>query len=395
MTAGRPRRPPHVPGVVTERRQASGKWLARTTVRDPGGVLRQVQRVRGSRSAARNAVLGAAARVEAVQPQLVVGALGPRTTVSELLATWLAEWRQHAPATQSVATYEGNIAALPEEIGATAIADATTAWLDRAIKARAATTPGAARTMRSLLRMAFQMAVLHGVLDRNPVDDTAAVPRPKRDVKVIEDNQVTRLLRHLETVPADDVLAAQAGYIAATLLATGARIGEVLALRRNLDVDLQGRPPTLTVAGTVVKATGDGPKTIRQPWPKGSRSWRTIPLPDWGAQAVHHALALPLPAGPMDLLFPGIDGAVARPATIRNRIKAHFAAAGVAPNHTPHSLRRTVGTAVARSRGVAAAADVLGNDPLTANRHYIAVVQHVVEDVRDVLTWNEGGAESV
>ena len=52
---------------------------------------------------------------------------------------------------------------------------------------------------------------------------------------------------------------------------------------------------------------------------------------------------------------------------------------------SPHTLRRTVGTLVARSAGLDAARDVLGHrDPSVTARHYIADTGHVV-DVRHTL----------
>ena len=41
------------------------------------------------------------------------------------------------------------------------------------------------------------------------------------------------------------------------MLATGARIGEILALRWK-DVDLAATVPTVTISGTVVRVTGQG-----------------------------------------------------------------------------------------------------------------------------------------
>lgn len=364
-----------------ERKLAAG-WEARVRVRDPAGEMRDVTRRRSSRAAARTAVLVAAAEIKPRVAPTGPGELSPGMTVGALLDAWFAEWRDQNPAGQSVATYRGNLAALPASLAALRVGEATTPVLDREVKARAATSPGAARMMRSLLRQAFAMAVRHGVVDRNPADATAPVARPKKNVKTLEVTEIGALLAHLQTLPADgDQLMLQAGHALAVMLGTGLRIGEVLALRRVDDLALDAEVPTLTVSGTLVK--GADTPLVRQPWPKADRSFRSVPLPPGAVAALKATLELPLP--PSAMVFPGPDGGLARPATIRARIEKLYAAAGVTPGHTPHSLRRTAGTTIAKARGVATAADVLGNDVITANRHYVAVVQHVVEDVRDLL----------
>jgi integrase len=60
------------------------------------------------------------------------------------------------------------------------------------------------------------------------------------------------------------------------MLATGARIGEILALRRE-DLDLAAARPTLTICGTLVYVKGQG--TFRQPWTKSDAGYRILVLP--------------------------------------------------------------------------------------------------------------------
>src|SRR4029453_10045235 len=65
------------------------------------------------------------------------------------------------------------------------------------------------------------------------------------------------------------------------MLATGCRIGEILALRWS-DLDLDGDLPTLTVSGTIKTETGKG--TYRKSTPKADASPRTIVLPRFAAE---------------------------------------------------------------------------------------------------------------
>ncbi|WP_205208149.1 MULTISPECIES: hypothetical protein [unclassified Arthrobacter] len=59
-------------------------------------------------------------------------------------------------------------------------------------------------------------------------------------------------------------------------LATGARIGEVLAIRWK-DVDLRVEPSTITISGTVVMEKGRG--DYRQDHPKTRAGFRTMKVP--------------------------------------------------------------------------------------------------------------------
>lgn len=65
------------------------------------------------------------------------------------------------------------------------------------------------------------------------------------------------------------------------MLATGCRIGEVLALRWS-HLNLDDNPTTLTVSGTIKTETGKG--TYRKPTPKTDASQRTIVLPPFARE---------------------------------------------------------------------------------------------------------------
>jgi integrase len=62
------------------------------------------------------------------------------------------------------------------------------------------------------------------------------------------------------------------------MLATGARIGEILAVRW-ADVALDATRPNLTINGTIKTEPGKG--TYRKPSPKSDASVRTVVLPDF------------------------------------------------------------------------------------------------------------------
>lgn len=67
------------------------------------------------------------------------------------------------------------------------------------------------------------------------------------------------------------------------LLATGCRIGEVLAIRWT-DIDLSATPPTVSISGTIKTETGKS--TYRKPKPKSDSSKRTITLPPFAVDVL-------------------------------------------------------------------------------------------------------------
>jgi len=147
------------------------------------------------------------------------------------------------------------------------------------------------------------------------------------------------------------------------LLATGTRIGELLALRWD-DVehlDDSSVPATVTVAGTLIN---DG---TRQSWTKTASGYRTITLPEFGRQALLRQRDRQLP---FDLIFPNRLG---KPRSVSN-VRTHWRHirgedyAGV----TPHTFGCTVATMVERRFGADHAAKQLGHsDPDVTRKHYI------------------------
>ena len=99
------------------------------------------------------------------------------------------------------------------------------------------------------------------------------------------------------------------------LLATGARIGEVLALRWE-DLDLAAARPTLTISGTIVYVKGKG--FFRQAWTKSDAGYRTIVLPQF-AVAMLLARKLNAASNPHDAIFASRRGTWLSPNNVRRQ----------------------------------------------------------------------------
>lgn len=140
------------------------------------------------------------------------------------------------------------------------------------------------------------------------------------------------------------------------MLTTSGRIGEALAVRVE---DLEGDPETglvlVTLSETLVY---DGGKLIRQSTAKTSSSTRTVAVP----VSVRQMLLLRARAtrSPDGLLFATRNGTPIAPANWRRTFRAIVAGTPL-EWVTPHTLRKTAATKVARELGVAAASELLGH----------------------------------
>jgi integrase len=114
---------------------------------------------------------------------------------------------------------------------------------------------------------------------------TSRVHRPKHETKALRVEDLVEIRAAVRRwVNADRPGPKATGDIADVIdlmLATGCRVGEILALRWS-DLDLDGDLLILTVSGTIKTETGKG--TYRKPTPKSDASRRTVVLPRFAAE---------------------------------------------------------------------------------------------------------------
>jgi integrase len=151
----------------------------------------------------------------------------------------------------------------------------------------------------------LELAIGFGALETNPVRGTASVVRPKTDPRppltVDEIETVRAAVRTWMTAdrPGPKASTDMADSID-LMLATGAHIGEVLAIRWS-DIDLETEPPALTLSGTIKTEPGKG--TYRKPLPGG----RTVSLPKFAAAVLRRRLH-ETPRNAADAVFPTRNG---------------------------------------------------------------------------------------
>jgi integrase len=232
----------------------NGHIEARARYRDWDGKLREVQAPAKTRRAAEAALKEKLAGRALFK--LVTGDLTADSTFAELAAYWLEDLdleARIAPSTR--ARYESLLreSVLPTFEPLT-LRDIGVARCDAFVKQLARKSYNQARQAKSVMRLAFGLAVRHEVLPRNPMDAVARLHKPPHVPDALtpqEVNSIRLAVRFWETgiIPTGPRPDGQLSAIIEVLLGTSARIGEALAVRRR-DVDLTGPMPSLAIRGT-------------------------------------------------------------------------------------------------------------------------------------------------
>ena len=295
--------------------------------------------------------------------------------VSALVPIWWAEFEDKDRAINTRRRYREtlDLHILPG-VGSLRIRECTVSALDRFLKAlRASSGDGAAKVAKSVLSGVLALAVRHGAMDSNPLRDVAPVPTKRSTVRALTVNEVVALRaglaawqseeqpnrRHRRTTDLLDVVD--------LMLATGCRISEALALRWS-DVNL-GETPTVTIAGAVIVDPDRG--VVLQDHPKSSGSRQTYRLPQFAVNMLLRRQIEQLEGNTYDVVFPSSTGTLRDPSNFRKQWRTARQALGF-EWVTPHTFRKSVGTILANTQGLAAASRQLGhsNEQITA-KHYV------------------------
>ena len=292
-------------GAIGARKLPDGGVEARTRYRDFDGKSRLVSARARSRSAAEAELRRRLGEWHLYQP--VDTKLTLDSAFGELVDYWLADLDAEgriAPSTRYNYEREMRQLALPafehltlHEIGV-ARCDALLKQLGQLSYARA-------KRAKTVLRLAFGLAVRHEVVPRTPIDGVARLHRPKRlptALTATEVNAIRAVIKAWEQVrgtcaPNPD---GQLGAIVEVMLGTSARIEEKLAIRRR-DVDVTTRTATLRICGTVVYERKVG--THPQAHPQTDRSNRVVALPTFTAEAIRRRLSVMADRSPDALVF--------------------------------------------------------------------------------------------
>ncbi len=379
-------------GKITTKQVAEGTWRARTLWRDrSSGNIHDVS-ARGKSVAAAEKALKAKIMNNSVRSASATSGslqLTRTSKLSELAAVWFEEARlDEKRSAGTVENYQkvydkhlnkqmGNLRI--NEIGPARVHDLLSAQIDVG-------NMSIPKNCKIMLRGMMKLAVRLELKDTNPVTDSIPVARPKADPKALNQSDLRDLLvaaheRDSRVKPGRR--SAPLLNILLMLLATGARIGEVLALRW-VDVNLDGAP-TASITTTLTYTDESG--VHRSPDGRKNRKTLVVVLPTF---AVRMLVQMRAEANPDSLtpIFPNAEGGWIAPNNIRRSLRQVRQDAGLPDWVTPHTLRRTVATRLSEAIGDEAAAAQLGHSAgsgtAVVRMHYVQP-QEISPDVSHVL----------
>lgn len=361
---------------------------ARTYVRDGDGTRRKVRRTGRSDEDARRALQRhLKQRTAPLTGQIV----SETTTLAELFDVWIVrKVSEDRLVPQSEAQYRKvwRIHGL-DKLGALRIREVSTSRADAHLKSIQSVRQ--AQLLRIVLKGMFSLAARFDVIAVNPINEARPNRRSKTDVRAVKPEEFRRVRRAVNDYADAPVRGPRRGrYLPAFIevaMATGARPGEVLAIRWE-DVDLLADPPTVTISGTIIDhQTIPGKPAHRQDFRKAGAPPLTTILPTHGVEALTELFGATGPAG---LVFKNREGGPLSANNLRRSMRAAL------PQDlrwcTPHSFRRTAGTVVVRdAHGVEAAQQQLGHARLATTEGHYVEKKTVGPDARKALDAFMGG----
>ncbi|MDI5937667.1 MULTISPECIES: site-specific integrase [unclassified Micromonospora] len=371
-------------GAIRTEKLGPNRYCARARYRDHDGKTRDVEATDTTGPAAIRALkIKLRDRVAPNDDEIT-----RETHISTLAALWLEEIAaEERISPQSISRYEISVrVSIVPALGNLRIREANAGRLDKFLRKVAEDRPSAAKSAKVVLGQMFALAVRRGALTTNPIRDTGQLRKPRKKVVALEMEQlddVRSAIRQWQQPtpgksgprPTSDL-----ADIVDLLLATGARIGEILALRWE-DLDLAVEHPVLTISGTIIYIKGKG--FFRQEWTKTDAGYRSVVLPKF-AVAMLMTRKLNAADNPNDAIFPSRRGTWLSPPNVRRQWRAARADTSL-EWVTPHTFRKTVATLIDKEANTDSAAAQLGHKTKeTTKKHYI-VKPAIAPDSSNIL----------
>lgn len=370
----RPRTPIGTFGNIEFTTMPNGAIRARTRVRDYDGRVRRVEASGPTRTLAEHRLK------ERVLDRTRSGPGSDELTADSsfphLVAVWLEDLDLEGRVAGSTRDlYERNMRQLVlPEFGAYSLREITVGRVDRFLK-RLATEKSysTAKQAKTVLSLAFGLAVRYEAVQRNPVRETSKLRKPASQTRALSPAEIDVVRQAVKSWRRGGGLSGpkpdgQLEAIIEVMLGTSARIGEVLAIRK-CDVDVTASPATVRLCGTII--TRRGIPTYRQDHGKSSKSTRTVAVPAFTAEVLRQRLVAVSQEDSDHLLFFSRNHTPLLTNNVRRRLRAALADVEV-KGVTPHSFRRTVATVLDRAGGAELAAEMLGHSSSDITKeHYI------------------------
>ena len=357
-------------GTITTERIREGSYRALTRFRDHDGNTRRVTATGPSKAAAERALRDVLARRTAPAGELVTA----ETRLIDLARLWIggleAEGRiEHTTLSEYRRVLDNYV--LPS-VGGLKLREATTGRLDRLLLRLRDRSVNRQRKAKVILGAMLDLAVRHDAIPTNPARGTTRVHRPRQETKALRVEDLVEIRAAVRRWVNQDRPGPKAsGDIADVIdlmLATGCRIGEILALRWS-DIELDGDLPVLTVSGTIKTETGKG--TYRKSTPKSDASRRTVVLPRSAAEMLRVRREFATP-NVHDAVFATRNGTWHQVGNVERRWRQIRKDTGY-EWVTPHTFRKTVATLISEATTYELASRQLGHSSSQVTRdHYIA-----------------------
>lgn len=345
-----------------------GKVRARVRYRAPNGELVQIEATGKNATEAKRRLRQ---RIDKWQPE------SAKSRFRDVGQLYLADLRDHHEVrSQSIDNYDRTLrTTLNPLLGARAIGGITRAEIQEALDEIHRDKPGQYGPALTVVRGIFKFALLRGLVDENPAADILRRKTKTREIRALELDELAGLrgmVREWQNGPRRTQPLLDVVDLA---LSTGARIGELLALKWS-DVDMAGG--TLMLTGTQVWVKGKG--IIHQDETKESTRLR-LPLTDFALDMLADREARYPDA---EYVFQSRAGGMIARANLN---RAWRAARGDEFEWvTWHTFRKSVATLAAEATDSQTAARVLGHTSDRVTRaHYIANNETAVPDITAVL----------
>lgn len=356
----------------------SGAWRATARFRGINGNTRTVSRQGSTVSVAERKLTAALIRLSSDAG----GDITATVRVADATRAWLEEATLNVSGSTLDSYRRLALGRIVPAIGNLRLGEVTVGVVDRFLRAEAAVTPSQVRNTKSVLSQILALAVRHGAIRTNPVRDAGRMriaSTTPRALTAAEIQQIRTLVKAYvaglgRSGPRRSAVILD---IADLFLATGARTGELLALRWE-DVQIDTSPFTIEISGTLVEQ--EGVPVFRKPSPKTAAGHRTLILPAHAAQVLRRRRDGSRTAW----VFETSNNTVLAPQDVQRTFRRVVAGSAL---HwvTPRSLRETVATIIEDRLGADSAAKQLGHsDPAITRRHHIQKPA-VTPDVSDLL----------
>ena len=386
-------------GTITAKKdETSGRWRASCRFKDMDGVTRTYSKYSTTRGKAQNALLVAMKERQAQGRQP-----NQKLTLGEVADRWLASIEPEGVVVddcgdqvlgsssdgirrQTWDQYESitRLHIVPA-LGALSIREVRTSTCDAFLRSLIVNGEGNsnARIAKTVLSQMMSYAIrLDLYVEGNPVAAVTRIPRKVVKPKALDTASLEMIREAVSTWRSEPGLpgprpTSTLSDIVDVLLGTGARIGEVLALRWQ-DVDLSGDVGKVAITGTVVEPR-KGPK-YRQEDTKTHSGSRVIPVPRFVVEVLLRRSIESPATNKTGAVFWSSRGTYMQGSSVRRSLRSALKAAGIDPTLaiTPHAFRRTVATLLDREITDGAAAELLGHSGVgITHKHYIEKLREV------------------